>query len=58
MKIGIAFAGGGVRGAAHLGVLQALEEVGIKADYYAGTSAGSIIATMKAIEKQMKNVSK
>lgn len=51
MKIGIAFAGGGVRGAAHLGVLQALEEVGIKADYYAGTSAGSIIATMKAIGK-------
>ena len=49
MKIGIAFAGGGVRGAAHLGILQALEEQGIHADYYAGTSAGSIIATMKAL---------
>lgn len=49
MKIGIAFAGGGVRGAAHLGILQALEEQGIHADMYAGTSAGSIIATMKAL---------
>lgn len=49
MKIGIALAGGGVRGAAHLGVLQALEEHGIHADCYAGTSAGSIVATMKAL---------
>lgn len=51
MKIGIAFAGGGARGAAHLGVLQALEENNIVADYYAGASAGSIIATMKALGK-------
>jgi NTE family protein len=51
MKVGIAFAGGGVRGAAHLGILQALEENGIKADMYAGTSAGSIVATMKALGK-------
>lgn len=49
MKIGIAFAGGGVRGAAHLGILQAFEEAGIVADCYAGTSAGSIIAAMKAL---------
>ena len=49
MKIGIAFAGGGARGAAHLGILQAFEEHGIQADYYAGTSAGSIVAAMKAL---------
>jgi NTE family protein len=49
MNIGIAFAGGGVRGAAHLGILQALEEAGIVASCYAGTSAGSIVATMKAL---------
>lgn len=48
MKVGIAFAGGGVRGAAHLGVIQALEESGIEISIYSGTSAGSIIATMKA----------
>jgi len=49
VKVGIAFAGGGVRGAAHLGILQAFEEHGIEADMYAGTSAGSIVATMKAL---------
>lgn len=49
MKLGIAFAGGGVRGAAHLGVLQALEEHGIVPSLYAGTSAGSIVAAMKAL---------
>lgn len=51
MTLGIAFAGGGARGAAHLGVLQALEENNIVADCYAGTSAGSIIAAMKALGK-------
>lgn len=49
MKLGIAFAGGGVRGAAHLGILQALEEQGIEADCYTGTSAGSVVAAMKAL---------
>jgi NTE family protein len=49
VKIGIALAGGGAKGAAHLGIIQALEENGIKANMYAGTSAGSIVATAKAI---------
>jgi NTE family protein len=51
MNLGIAFAGGGARGAAHLGILQALEENHIVPSIYAGTSAGSIIATMKALGK-------
>ena len=37
---GIAFAGGGTRGAAHVGVLLALEEEGLLPDCVAGTSAG------------------
>ncbi|WP_373264288.1 patatin-like phospholipase family protein [Hungatella hathewayi] len=41
---GIAFAGGGTRGAAHVGVLLALEEEGLLPDYVAGTSAGGIVA--------------
>ena len=47
-KIGIAFSGGGAKGAAHCGALQALYEFGIKADAVAGTSAGSIAATLYA----------
>ena len=38
--------GGGVKGAAHIGVIKALEEENIKFNYIAGTSSGSIIATL------------
>lgn len=49
MGIGIALAGGGIRGIAHVGVLKALEENGIKIDAIGGTSAGSIVATLYAM---------
>lgn len=48
MSFGIALAGGGIRGAAHVGVLLALEESGMKPDSVAGTSAGGIIAGLYA----------
>lgn len=41
--VGLALGGGGAKGAAHIGVLRYLEEVGIPIDYVAGTSIGSII---------------
>lgn len=46
MKIGMCFAGGGIRGAAHIGVLKALEENNIKIDVVTGTSIGSVIASL------------
>ncbi len=46
MKIGLALSGGGVRGAAHIGAIKALQENGIKIDAVAGTSAGSIVAAL------------
>lgn len=49
MKIGIALSGGGIRGIAHAGVLQALEEKGIKPDIIGGTSCGSMIAILYAM---------
>jgi NTE family protein len=48
MKIGITFSGGGARGIAHLGVLQALNELGIFPDKIAGVSAGAIAGAMYA----------
>ncbi|MBQ0005823.1 MAG: patatin-like phospholipase family protein, partial [Alistipes sp.] len=48
-KIGIAFAGGGAKGAAHIGVLKVLEEVGIPIDYVTGTSIGSIIGGLYSL---------
>lgn len=50
-KYGIALGGGGARGYAHLGVLQALEEKGIKPDIIAGTSAGAITGAYIAAGK-------
>ena len=47
-KLGICFAGGGVKGAAHIGVLKAFEEEGVNFEYVSGTSSGSIIATLYA----------
>ena len=49
MKLGLCLAGGGIKGAAHIGVLKALEEENITFDYLAGTSSGSIIATLYSI---------
>lgn len=40
--------GGGIRGLAHIGVLKALERLGISVSEYVGTSAGSIVAAMAA----------
>ena len=42
-KIGIAFGGGAARGWAHIGVLQALEEAGIRPAIVAGTSIGAVV---------------
>src|SRR6185369_14830240 len=48
MKIGITLSGGGARGIAHIGVLKALEEMGIQISVMSGTSAGSIVASLYA----------
>lgn len=48
MKVGIVLSGGGVRGVAHLGVLQALDSSGIRFCKITGTSAGSIVGALFA----------
>ena len=48
MENGLCLAGGGVKGAAHIGAIKALEEANIKFDYVGGTSSGSIIACLYA----------
>lgn len=47
-RIGIALSGGGVRGVAHIGVLEALREHGIEPDCIAGNSAGAIVGALYA----------
>ncbi|MTB50816.1 patatin-like phospholipase family protein [Lewinella sp. W8] len=41
--IGLVLSGGGYRGVAHLGVLRAMDELGIRPDYISGASAGAIV---------------
>jgi NTE family protein len=48
--VGVVFAGGGARGFAHLGVIQALREHGLPIDLVGGTSMGSIIAASVALD--------
>ena len=50
-KIGLALGGGAARGFAHVGVIQVLEEAGIKPSLVAGTSAGSLVAALYASGK-------
>jgi len=55
-RIGLALGGGAARGFAHIGVIQVLEEQGVKVDLVAGTSAGSLVAALYASGKNGKEL--
>ena len=50
-RIGLALGGGAARGFAHIGVIQVLEEAGIRPQLVVGTSAGSLVAALYASGK-------
>lgn len=47
-RLGLALGGGAARGFAHVGVIQVLEQAGIRPDVVTGTSAGSLVAALYA----------
>lgn len=55
-KIGLALGGGAARGFAHVGVIQVLEEAGIRPNLVVGTSAGSLVAAIYASGKNGKQL--
>lgn len=55
-RIGLALGGGAARGFAHVGVIQVLEEAGIRPTLVAGTSAGSLVAAFYASGKSGKQL--
>ena len=60
MSLGLALAGGGLQGIAHIGAIKALQDLNVKIDYISGTSSGSIIAAMYAMgfsTEEMKKIS-
>lgn len=55
-KYGLVLSGGGTRGFAHLGVIAALYDLGIKPDVITGASAGSIVGAFIAAGKTPKEI--
>ncbi|MEJ2256709.1 MAG: patatin-like phospholipase family protein [Woeseiaceae bacterium] len=47
-RIGLVLAGGGARGAAHIGVLKVLEDMRVPVDCIAGTSMGALVGAVYA----------
>lgn len=47
-RIGLVLSGGGARGAAHIGVLEVLDELHVPVDAIAGTSMGAVIGALYA----------
>lgn len=56
LSLGLCLSGGGIKGAAHIGVLQAMEDNNINIDYLSGTSSGSIVASLYAIGYTPKEI--
>lgn len=56
LKTGIVFSGGGVRGFAYIGVMRALKEAGIEFDCVAGTSIGSLMGALYAMDMPIEEM--
>ena len=55
-KIGLALGGGAVLGAAHIGVMRALNEHNINVNYITGTSIGAFVASLVAFGKTWQEI--
>lgn len=48
-KVGLTLSGGGAKGLAHIGVLQAIDSAGLQIDVLTGTSMGSVVGALYAV---------
>lgn len=55
-KIGLALGGGAVLGAAHIGVLKAIDELNIPVNFISGTSIGAFISAFYAFGKSWEEI--
>ena len=53
-SIGLALGGGAVRGAAHIGVLAALEDAGLAPAVVTGTSAGAVVGAGSVLGRDVR----
>lgn len=56
MSLGLALGGGGAKGLAHIGVLEVLEENGIRPGFVAGTSIGSVVGALYCLQGTAKGL--
>lgn len=49
IRVGLVLSGGGALGIAHIGIIQAIEEAGLRIDYITGTSMGSLVGSLYSI---------
>ncbi len=54
--VGVVLGAGGARGLAHIGVLRAMEEIGIPVDFIGGTSIGAVIGAVYAVKRDSRAV--
>ena len=52
-KIGLALGGGAVLGAAHIGVLRAIEESDFEVGWIAGTSIGALVGKLVCFRQRL-----
>jgi NTE family protein len=57
-KIGLVLSGGGAKGLGHIGILEVLDEVGLKVDYITGTSMGSIVGALYSMGYSADSIQK
>ena len=57
MKIGLALGSGSSRGWAHIGVIKALADLGIKPDIVCGTSIGAVVGA-SYLSNNLENLEK
>ncbi|XP_068209771.1 neuropathy target esterase sws isoform X2 [Palaemon carinicauda] len=55
-SIGLVLGGGGARGAAHIGMIKAIKEVGIPIDMVAGVSIGALYGALYCLERDFARV--
>lgn len=49
VRVGLVLSGGGAKGIAHIGILEAIERAGLRIDYITGTSMGALVGGLYAI---------
>lgn len=54
--IGVALGGGGARGFAHIGMLQAMRELGLEPDLIVGTSMGAMVGAMASLGRTPEEI--